>query len=611
MSEKQNDLPNDDKREESSSLKAKDVVVPAAMLASLSACGGGGGSSSAGGSTSSGTGSATSPALPPSGDPTQPQPADGRITIDPVTRIEGHLRLETEIKNGQVASAWSSGMLFRGIETILKGRNPEDAWLFTQRLCGVCTYVHGETSVRCVENALGITVPSNARIVRNLLMGAQFLQDHIVHFYHLSALDWVDITAALSADPAATASLAATVSPGAPLIDFAASKNRLQTLVSGGQLGIFAGGYWPHEAYLLTPEENLLLAAHYLEALKLQAKAARMHAIFGGKNPHVQSLKVGGVTCSYDINAARIVEFRAILDEVRGFVDSVYLPDAVLVAQAYPEWAGLGATHNLLAYGEFPQTESEPASLYLPQGVILNRGAVAPLNTSDILEHVRHSWYEGEAALQPASGVTAPMFTARDTADRYSWLKAPRYQGEPVEVGPLARVMVAYGMNHPEIKAAVDGFLQETGLTLAQMYSTIGRIAARAIETQVIAGAMGNWLGQLQPGGSVFQSWSMPASASGCGLNEAPRGAVGHWLQIQNGAIGNYQLVVPSTWNLGPRCSADKPGPVESALVGTPVVDPKRPVEILRTVHSFDPCIACAVHVIDPRENQAYVIRTP
>jgi [NiFe] hydrogenase large subunit len=600
MSVDKNDMTRDDPKKEGSSLKAKDIIVPAGMLVALSACGGGEGSGKTDGGTSSGTNSTTPPTIP--------TPADGRIIIDPVTRIEGHLRLEAEIKNGQVASAWSSGMLFRGIEIILKGRNPEDAWLFTQRLCGVCTYVHGETSVRCVENALDITIPSNARIVRNLLMGAQFLHDHIVHFYHLSALDWVDITSALEADPEATLALAETISPGALKIDFAAAKSRLQALASSGQLGIFAGGYWPHEAYLLKPEENLLLAAHYLEALKLQAKAVRMHAIFGGKNPHVQSLQVGGVTCSYDINAVRLNEFRAILDEVKGFIDTVYLPDAILVAQAYPEWAGLGATNNLLAYGEFPQTESEPASLYFPQGVIMNRGAVAPLTTSSILEHVRHSWYEGEAAIPPSSGVTAPVFTAHNTADRYSWLKAPRYQGEPVEVGPLARVMVAYGMNHPEIKAAVDGFLQEAGLALSQMYSTIGRIAARALETQVIAGAMGSWLDQLKPGGSVFQSWSMAASASGYGLNEAPRGAVGHWIQIESGTIGNYQLVVPSTWNFGPRCSADKPGPVESALVGTPVADPKRPVEILRTVHSFDPCIACAVHVIDPSRDKTYVV---
>ncbi len=601
MSAQHSVSPSDDKKEEGSSLKAKDILVPAGMLLALSGCGGGSGSGSADGGASAGTGPTTAPTLPP--------PTEGRIAIDPVTRIEGHLRLEAEIKNGQVEAAWSSGMLFRGIETILKGRNPEDAWLFTQRLCGVCTYVHGETSVRCVENAVNITVPENARVIRNLLMGAQFLHDHIVHFYHLSALDWVDLTSAVNADSAATASLAKSVSPNAPPIDFDTAKNRIQALVSSGQLGIFTGAYWPHEAFLLTPEENLLLAAHYLEALKLQANAVRMHAIFGGKNPHVQSLQVGGVTCSHDINAARISAFHAILEEVRRFVETVYLPDAVLVAQAYPEWAGLGATGNLLAYGEFPQTETEPASLYFPQGVIMNRGPVAALNPSAILEHVRHSWYEGETALPPSSGVTAPLFTAHDTADRYSWLKAPRYQGEPVEVGPLARVMVAYGLNHPDIKAAVDGFLQEAGLSLEQMYSTIGRIAARALETRVIADAMGSWLSQLQPGASVFQSWSMPASASGYALNEAPRGALGHWLQIQNRAIGNYQLVVPSTWNFGPRCSADKPGPVESALVGTPVVDSTRPVEILRTVHSFDPCIACAVHVIDPRSKRAYTVR--
>jgi [NiFe] hydrogenase large subunit len=602
MSEHQMDTQPTDK-EERTTLKPKDVIAPVVALTALTACGGGSGSGASSSSgTSTGTGSPVAPTIP--------QPAADRITIAPVTRIEGHLRLEAEIKNGQVTSAWSSGMLFRGIEIILKGRNPEDAWLFTQRLCGVCTYVHGETSVRCVENALGITVPANARVIRNLLMGAQFVHDHIVHFYHLSAMDWVDITSALNADPAATASLASTISPAAPAIDYAAAKTRLQTFVSSGQLGIFAQGYWPHQAYTLSPEENLLLATHYLEALSLQAKAARLHAIFGGKNPHVQSLRVGGVTCSYDITAPRISEFRTLLSEVRSFVDNVYMPDAVLLAQAYPEWAGYGPTGNLLAYGEFPQTTAEPASLYFPQGVILNKGAVVPLDVASIVEHVRHSWYQGDAAQPPASGVTNPQYTSFDTADRYSWLKAPRYQGEPVEVGPLARVMVAYGLNHPDIKSTVDAFIQDAGISLEQMYSTMGRIAARAIETQVIADAMDEWLNQLQIGGSVSQSWTMPASASGYGLNEAPRGAVGHWLQVQNGTIGNYQLVVPSPWNFGPRCSSDKAGPVESALVGTPVADTARPIEILRTVHSFDPCIACAVHVIDPNENQLYTIKS-
>ena len=550
---------------------------------------------------------------PPPPPPTTPPPTtttSGRYVIDPVTRIEGHLRIEVEIRNGIVASAWSSGMLFRGIEMILKGRNPEDAWLFTQRLCGVCTYVHGSSSVRCVENAIGISVPPNARTVRNLLMGAQFVHDHIVHFYHLHALDWVDVTSALNADPTATKSLAQSLSPSALAIDFAAVKTRLQSFVANGQLGIFAGGYWGHEAYDLSPEANLLLVAHYLEALKLQAKAARMHAIFGGKNPHVQSLQVGGVTCRYDINAARISEFRALLNEARAFIDTVYVPDAAYLAKAYPAWANLGGFGNLMAYGEFPQSTSEPASLYFPQGAVIERGSVGALNTNDILEHVRHSWYEGDVARPPAAGVTVPRYSAINTADRYSWLKAPRYQGAPMEVGPLARVMVAYQKGHAAVVKAVNDFLGKCGLTFDRMYSTLGRIAARAIETQVIAQAMEGWLSQLQAGGSVYQRWTMPASAAGYGLNEAPRGALGHWIQVQNGAIGNYQMVVPSTWNFGPRCAADKPGPVEAALVGTPVADPQRPIEILRTVHSFDPCIACAVHVIDPGQDRTYIVRT-
>ena len=557
------------------------------------------------------TATAAKKTKPPKQKPPVPPPGSGsgRVVIDPVTRIEGHLRIEVEIRNGAVAAAWSSGMLFRGIETILKGRNPEDAWLFTQRLCGVCTYVHGSSSVRCVENALGISVPANARTIRNLQMGAQFLHDHIVHFYHLHALDWIDMTSALNANTAATDTLAKEVSPDAPVIDFAAVQNRLKTFIAGGQLGIFAGAYWPHEAYLLTPEENLLLAAHYLEALRLQVKAGRMHAVFGGKNPHPQSLKVGGVTCRDDITSARISEFRSLLQETRKFIDTVYVPDAVLLAQAYPEWAGMGANGNFLAFGEFPQSPAEPASLYFPQGVIFNRGGPAALNLTSISEHVKHSWYNGETARHPSSGETVPNFTGLDTLNRYSWLKAPRYTGEPLEVGPLARVMVAYKSSHPAVKTAVDGFLKNAGLSFDQMFSTLGRTAARALESAVIAGAMDGWLGALQTGGSLQQSWSMKASATGYGLNEAPRGALGHWIQIQDGKIGNYQMVIPSTWNFGPRCAADKPGPVESALVGTPVADSARPVEILRTVRSFDPCIACAVHVIDPKPDKVYTVR--
>jgi [NiFe] hydrogenase large subunit len=551
----------------------------------------------------------------PTPDPTpppaeEPPPTNGqRVVIDPITRIEGHLRIEVEIENGAVARAWSTGTLFRGIETILKGRNPEDAWLFTQRLCGVCTYVHGASSVRCVEDAMGLSVPANARIIRNLLMGAQYLHDHIVHFYHLHAPDWVNIPNALQADTTATAALARDYSPNPPNIDFAAVQAQLQQFVAGGQLGPFANAYWGHQEYFLTEEENLLLAAHYLEALKIQVQAARMHAIFGGKNPHVQSLRVGGVTCRREINSSRIGEFLALLRTTRAFVENVYMPDVKLLARGYGYWAGIGGCNDLLAVGEFPGPGTEPQSLFLPRGVIRNRGPVEPLNVADIMEHVRHSWYQGDTPLHPSVGETNPGYTGLNTADRYSWLKAPRYQGRAMEVGPLARMLVAYKSGQPQVVADVEMFLAETGLQVDHLYSTLGRTAARALETQVIGAAMEDWLTQLAPGSAAYRTMPMPASGAGVGFNEAPRGALGHWIDIQNGQIGNYQMVVPSTWNFGPRCVNDLAGPVEQALVGTPVADPAQPLEVLRTVHSLDPCIACAVHVVDPESDRTYEVR--
>jgi [NiFe] hydrogenase large subunit len=571
----------------------------ASLLLLLASCKSGG---SGGGGQTDSTSDSTLPTIPKPSDP-------NRLVIDPVTRIEGHLRIETQLSNGAVGEAWSAGMLFRGIESILNGRQPEDAWLFTQRLCGVCTYVHGSTSVRCVEDAMGITVPDNARNVRNLLMGAQFLHDHIIHFYHLHALDWVDIVSALDADPVLTAELADAVSPDAPDIDLQIALTRLQRLVGSGRLGPFTGGYWGHPAYILSAEENLLIAAHYLEALRQQARTANMHAIFGGKNPHVQSLRVGGVTCRDDITTERIAEFRTLLQETVNFIDTVYIPDVMLLAERYKEWASLGKTENFLAYGEFPLGVDEPASLFFPQGVIFHQGPVRDLDARQITEHVRHSWYAGSVARHPEVGETDPDYVGFDTTERYSWLKAPRYQDEPMEVGPLARMLVAYGSKMPEAVNVIDDFLAATGLTAADLCSTLGRTVARALETQIIGHAMEDWLDNLATDGSIYQSWSMPSQASGMGLNEAPRGALGHWINIDNQVIANYQMVVPSTWNFGPRCGQDRPGPVESALVGTPVLEPARPVEILRTVHSFDPCIACAVHVIDPNENRVYEVR--
>jgi [NiFe] hydrogenase large subunit len=531
-----------------------------------------------------------------------------RIVIDPVTRIEGHLKLEVEVSGGQVTSAWSSGTLFRGIELILQGRDPEDAWLFTQRVCGVCTWVHGQASVRCVENALGLTVPENARIVRNLLMGGQYVHDHPVHFYALHALDWVDIVSALSADPVATASLAATISPTAPTIDFAATKTRLATFAASNQLGPFADGYWGHSAMALTPAENLLFASHYLLCLRQQIKAANMHAIFGAKNPHLQSIRVGGVTCSNDINAARIAEFRAYLTDMRNFIDTVYIPDVKYIASKYPAWASIGGGTNYLTYGDFPLNAAESSKLF-EGGVVWNKNIATAeaLDISKISEHVQHSWYSGSNN-HPSTGTTTPAYDAYSTDAKYSWLKAPRYNTEPMEVGPLARMLVAYASGNTKVVPMVNSFLSATGLTAAQLHSTLGRTACRALETKLIADEMDTWLNQLVVGGPTFIQPTMPMTAQGFGLNEAPRGALGHWINIQNRTIGNYQLVVPSTWNLGPRCSANKPSPVEAALVGTPVADTSKPLEILRVVHSFDPCLACAVHVIDRKKGKTYQV---
>ena len=538
-----------------------------------------------------------------------------RVVVDPITRIEGHLRIEVEVANGKVSNAWSCSTLFRGLELILKGRDPRDAYLFTQRSCGVCTYVHGLASVRAVDDAVKVKIPENARIIRNLLLGAQFLHDHLVHFYHLHALDWVDVVSALKANPKKAADLAVAVSPAGStgLNDLKDTQARLKKFVESGQLGIFANGYWGHPAYKLPPEVNLIAATHYLQALRQQARTARMMAIFGGKNPHIQSLVVGGVTCAMDLTPDRIAEFKYLWAETMEFVKTVYIPDLVAVAGFYKDWGKIGGTTNFLAYGEFPQTDKEPDSLLFPRGAIFKRNVaqVQPVDLTKIEEHVKHSWYEGDKALHPSVGETKPKPEALNVDNRYSWMKAPRYNGEPMEVGPLARVLVAYGKGHAETKKIVDGVLAKLQVPKEALFSTLGRTAARGLETVIIGDAMEGWMGQLienlKKGDSkIYQDYQMPAEGMGAGLNDVPRGALGHWIQIKDQKIGNFQLVVPSTWNLGPRCAQNKVGPVEEALIGTPVADPKRPLEIIRTVHSFDPCIACGVHVIDPQSNERY-----
>jgi [NiFe] hydrogenase large subunit len=542
-----------------------------------------------------------------------------RITVDPITRIEGHLRIEVEVEGGKVKNAWSSGQMFRGIEIILQGRDPRDAHHFVQRSCGVCTYTHALSSVRAVEAAVGVKIPEDARIIRNLLHGAQFQHDHIVHFYHLHALDWVDIVSALKADPKKTAELSENVSnaPWGGSAYYKQVQQRLQTFVDSGQLGPFNNAYWGHPAYKLPPEANLMAAAHYIEALRLQAKAVKMHAIFGGKNPHLQSLVVGGVTSVRDLNPDRIGQFLYLWKETQDFIKNVYIPDLLAVASFYKDWGGIGGTTNFLCWGDLPQSDKEPDSHFMPRGVIMNRDlkGIKMADQEKVTEDVTRGWYEKGDAKHPFKGETKPQHGDYKPDDgKYTWFKAPRYEGEPCEVGPLARVLVAYASGKKEVKDVVDDTLKKLDIPVTALFSTLGRTAARGLETLVIGNAMEGWIMELvenvkKGDTKTYQAWEMPDKGMGYGLNDVARGALGHWIEIENKKIKNYQYVVPSTWNLGPRCEKGKLGPVEEALIGTPIADPKRPVEVLRTVHSFDPCIACGVHIIDPDSNEVYKIR--
>jgi Ni,Fe-hydrogenase I large subunit len=564
-----------------------------------------------------------------------------RVVVDPVTRIEGHLRIEAEVDGGAVRDAWSSATMFRGVELILKGRDPRDAWAITQRICGVCTTVHAIASIRAVENAVGAMPPPNARLLRNIVIAAQCVQDHVIHFYHLHALDWVDVVSALSANPAKTSALAESISdwPLSSTKYFAGMQARLKAFVERGQLGPFANAYWGHPAYRLPPEANLLAVAHYLEALDWQRDFIKIHATLGGKNPHLQSFLVGGMATPVDpdsqaaINADSIAAIDAHIAKGKEFVSKVYIPDVLAVAPFYKEWAALGGgVGNFLAYGEYPEADGAKAPLFLPGGVIRNRdlSKVEPFDPSKVTEHVKHSWYEyaggDDGALHPSKGETRPKYTGPrppyerlDTAAKYSWLKSPRYDGLPTEVGPLARMLMAYGSGHPRVKELVTAVLGKLGVGPAALFSTLGRIAARAIETQLLVEKMGDWVaalaGNMGQGdrrihdGSRWDPSTWPAEAVGAGFHEAPRGALGHWVQIKNGVIDNYQCIVPSTWNAGPRDAKGLRGPYEEALVGTPVADPTKPLEILRTIHSFDPCIACGVHVVDSRRREIVRVR--
>lgn len=555
-----------------------------------------------------------------------------KVVVDPITRIEGHLRIEAQADGGRITNAWAHSTQFRGIEIVLQGRDPRDAWAFTQRICGVCTVVHAVASCRAVEDALDITIPPNANIIRNLIHGMQFIQDHVIHFYHLHALDWVDVISALKADPAGTARIAKSLSPWPNNSEtyFAAVQARLTKFASGGQLGIFKNGYWGHPAYKLPPEVNLLAVAHYLEALDWQRDVIRVHTIFGGKNPHPNFL-VGGMASAINIdgtatiNAERLVDVQGMIRRAREFVEQVYFPDLVAIAGFYKDWAAIGGgVPNFLACGEFPEADVRDLDkLYFPRGIILNQdlSKVHEYDHKKVQEYITSSWYQyaggDSVGLHPWEGETKPVYTGPkppfdylQDQQKYTWMKAPRYEGKPMQVGPLSRMLVAYASGHPDVKELVGAALAKLNVGPAALFSTLGRTAARGIETVLLARRMEVWFGQLveriKSGDtrtfekSKWEPSTWPQTAQGYGYLDAPRGALGHWVQINDGKISRYQCVVPSTWNCSPRDGEGQMGPYEASLVDNhPLVRPNEPLEILRTIHSFDPCMSCGVHVLD------------
>ena len=556
-----------------------------------------------------------------------------RITVDPVTRIEGHLRIDVEVNDeGRVSKSWSSGQMWRGIETILKGRDPREAWLFTQRFCGVCTTVHAITSVRAVENALGLEVPVNAQLVRNIIQTAHAIQDHIVHFYHLSAVDWVDVVSALDADPVATSKLAESLSDW-PLNgphEMKAVQDRLKTFVSSGQLGPFASGYWGHPAMKLSPEVNLLAVAHYLQALEVQNYANKIVAVLGGKSPHIQNLAVGGISNSVNMNSQsvlnmeRIMMLKGWIDKLEHFVKSTYMTDVPAIGAFYLDWAGHGkGVNNYLSVPDCPQ-DTKGTKFDLPGGYIEagDLSKIVPIKDfhdpyfhKGVAESSKHAWYEGDATLHPYDGETEPQYTDFQDDGQYSWIKAPTFYGKRAQVGPLSNMLVMLAQGHEGCTKYVNdavGIIKTVSgaadIPLAAFESTIGRHAARAVRAGVMMDTLKQQWQKLVDNiaSGDTDSFNAPVfpkgEIRGVGHHEAPRGALSHWVVIEDSKIKNYQAVVPSTWNAGPRDEGGEMGPYEASLMDNPVADPEQPLEVLRTVHSFDPCIACAIHMVDTED---------
>ena len=568
-----------------------------------------------------------------------------RIVIDPITRIEGHLRVEAKIENGIIVDAYSSGTMVRGIELILKDRDPRDAWAFTERVCGVCTTVHALASVRAVEDALGIVIPPNAELIRNLMFTSQYIQDHVIHFYHLHALDWVDVVSALKADPAETSRIAQSISkwPKSSVGYFSDLQKRIKNFVESGQLGIFANGYWGHSAYKLPPEVNLIGVAHYLEALEWQKEIIKVHTILGGKNPHPNYL-VGGAPVSINLdeanamNSEKLAYIGSLFEEAKTFVEQVYIPDLMAIASYYKDWGAIGGgLKNYMSFGDLPVNGyGDVANYKFPRGIVLDRdlSKVIPIdesNPEEIQEFISRSYYDysdgNNVGKHPWDGETnlnytgpKPPYDYLDVDKKYSWIKTPRWKGKAMEVGPLARMLVGYAAGNKEIQEVVGWALKTLDVPVEALFSTLGRTAARGLETKLVAQWSMEFFDQLliniKNGDTrtfTKDKWdpeTWPKEAKGVGLHEAPRGALSHWIKIKDKKIENYQMVVPSTWNASPRDPEGNLSAYEAALIGTPIADPENPLEIIRTIHSFDPCLACAVHLYDEKGTYVHQIQT-